>query len=191
MKESSARENVLSDEEIEKVEKSLKSFREELVFKGMVYTGLRVSAFIHMNQGWIRSNNIFVPKREKCSCKKCQGEWTPKTESSERSIPVFPEVKPVINKLFSNFNRPMEVVGTRNNVNNILNVIEERVNIKNHLHPHGLRATFASILARRGVEQWDIKDIMGWAKIEPAQYYISMYGSEQEKRIRKAWEKKF
>jgi len=188
MKESSARENVLTEREKERVEKSLKDFREELVFKGLVYTGLRVSAFIHMNRNWIRENKIFVPRREKCNCKECHGEWTPKTEASERSIPILPEAEPTIRKLFSNFSRPKETIGTRNNVNNILKDIERRADIGNHLHPHGLRATFASLMAKKGLDVWSLRDLLGWASIEPALYYVRVYGSEQERKVREAWE---
>jgi len=187
MQEASARDNVLTEREIERVEDSLKNFREQFVFKGLLYTGLRVSAFIHLNRGWIRENKIFVPRREKCNCKACQGEWTPKTEASVRSVPVLAEVESTLRKLFSNFSGPKEIVGTRNNVNNILKNIERRVNIGNHLHPHGLRATFASLMAKKGLDVWNLQDLMGWASLKPARYYVKMYGPEQEKKVREAW----
>jgi len=187
MREAKAKENVLTDEEMGEVEKSLNSFREELVFKGLLYTGLRVSAFIHMRENWIREGRIFVPSRDECNCRECGGEWTPKTKASVRSVILFEEAKGVLERLFSRHERPMDLVGTRNNVNNILNEVERRVDIRSHLHPHGLRGTHASILAKKGANIWDIQAQLGWSTIEPAKFYVRTYGTKREKRLRETF----
>jgi len=187
MDESSAKENILTDEEIEEVERSLNDFREKLVFRGLLYTGLRVSTFVHIRESWIREGKIFVPKEDRCYCRECKGKWTPKTKASVRSVPLLERAKGVLERLFSRYERPLDLVGTRNNVNNILKGIEERADIRSHLHPHGLRGTHASLLAKEGVNVWHIRDQLGWSTIEPAKFYVRTFGTEREEKIREAF----
>jgi len=187
LEESSAKDNVLSEEEIRKVEGSLNSFREELSFKGLLYTGLRVSTFLHVRKPWVRGDEILVPRRDECDCRKCGGEWTPKTESSVRAVLLLEKAKSVLERLFSEYERPMDLMGTRNNVNHILNRVEERADIQTHLHPHGLRGTHASLLAKAGMDAWHIRDQMGWSSTEPAKFYIRTFGGRRHEKVREAF----
>lgn len=59
--------------------------------------------------------------------------------------------------------------------------------IEHHVFPHALRGTFATILASKGFDIYEVKDVLGWKSIHPAIFYINLAGA----RIKKSFEEKW
>ena len=70
MKKPKAKENILSRDERKQFVDAIKTDEEELAVKGMLYTGMRVSEFVHMRRDWIDWNEgiIHIPHRIPCIC---------------------------------------------------------------------------------------------------------------------------
>ena len=68
-----ARKHLLEESQIERVEKHIQTDEERLIFYGMLFTGLRVSEFLHLRRSWIdyKNNHLIVPEAQPCNCKGC------------------------------------------------------------------------------------------------------------------------
>lgn len=188
MKERKTKEYLLSEEDIKKVKKSEKDFREKLIFEGLLYTGFRIGEFIHMNNNWISDGRITVPNSDPCNCKNCNGKWSPKTDSAVRTIPYLPEAKEVIEPAFEVLDdgeKLMSITKSRSNAWQILNKLEKRTGID--LFNHALRGTMALTLAKKGMDPYTLKDFMGWSSINTAAYYVKLAGSDLEEKTKEIW----
>ena len=94
-------DNILDAKEQEKFLESARSFEGKLLAYGLLYTGMRVSEFIHMKRGWLNWGKknppkyygaIEIPKEMRCDCYECKdkrnGYWRVKTKRSARTIPI-------------------------------------------------------------------------------------------------------
>jgi len=63
-------DHILTPEERRKVLNSITNEQEELVIKGLLFTGMRVSEFLHMRKDWIdfKGGLIHIPYRIDCKC---------------------------------------------------------------------------------------------------------------------------
>jgi len=187
----------LEEEEIRRILRYLEregNFLEEFCFKVLLFTGLRVSEFVHLKRSWIKGNVIRIPEREKCNCRECRkkgGVWRPKTKDAIRNIPIVPEIRGLIKSFFKNFNSVMDLfpgkTPARVQVYNILRELERKVKLKHRLFPHALRGTFATILASKGFDEWEIKSALGWKRIDVATRYIKISGARLERAFEEKW----
>jgi len=199
MPKSKTLENLLGEEEIGKILRYLEregSFLEEFCFKVLLYTGMRVSEFVHMRKSWVDFNRnlIIIPEKQSCKCKECRKKgyiWRPKTKDAVRNIPIVPEIRGLLRAFFNRFNSVMDLfegkTPPRVLVYNILRELGENVGLKHRLFPHALRGTFATILASKGFGEWEIKSALGWRSIDVATMYIKISG----RRLLKAFEEKW
>jgi len=181
-------ENILTERDVVRLLKACRNKREAFVVGGLVFTGMRVSEFIHMDRSWIRDGAIHIPRSKKCSCSECAkkgGIWTPKTPSSIRVIPIVPEIESLFSEFFSEYNSVMELIPNRQKAHYIIRDVGKRINKK--VFPHSLRGTFATILAKKGFNPFEIKDVMGWSKIDVAMSYINMVGAYVKEAFRQKW----
>ena len=204
------KENLLSPEQVDKVLSVISSQREDFVFKGILYTGLRNSEFLHMNKRWINFNRdlLRVPGKQECNCKGCKyarrkirseankkidkrmelrldGYWVPKTASSERTIPIVDEAKEVFYPFFKKYDSILEVFPFRQYINNILSRLQRKSGVK--LFPHCLRGTFATMLAIKGFSPYEIQEALGWADIGVAMHYIKLSGAGLKNAFEEKW----
>ena len=144
-----ARKHLLEDFEIKRVEKNIQTAEEDLTFHGMLYTGLRISEFIHLRRSWIDFKNDFliIPEAQPCNCKGCipirnklrkkleftnkddiklrhrtilEGNWLPKTPYSVRTIPIIKNAQEVLYPYFKEHKLMLEAFPLRQYVNTIL-----------------------------------------------------------------------
>jgi len=185
------KENLLRDREITALLGLRKDEFEDFAFRVLLYTGLRVSEFVHMRRSWVDlgAGVITVPERQRCSCMECRYAgrefWTPKTAASARTIPIVPEVRGVLRDFFRDHEAVLEVFPSRQYVNNALKRLGRRAGVR--LFPHALRGTFATMLAERGFTPFEIKDALGWASIDVAVEYIKLSGSTLKRAFEEKW----
>ena len=238
-KKPKTREHLLSPDQIKSVLATIKKPEEELVFKSLIYTGLRISEFIHLNRDWINfdRNLIRIPEKQRCDCMSCvyirrklkrrqdtiveeedsgdedvnfrhsrrrrrkkkvlsdrqkirlKGYWTPKTIASERTIPIVDEAQEVLYPYFKKHDSILDVFPARQYINNILKRIEKRSKVK--LFPHCLRGTFATMLAIKGFNPYEITDTMGWSDINIAIFYIKLSGAGLKNAFELKWNREY
>jgi len=165
-----SKENVLNKTERESLINTCKSEKEKLVIAGLLYTGMRAGEFAQFNISWIswQDQKITIPRE--------QGDWKPKTSSGAREIPLMNKARSYFFAWFDKYNK----VGlTRTSIFRIVRQVAKRTNLKKKVYPHSLRATFASMMAERGLAPADIQMIMGWSKLETANNYVKSTQSFQ------------
>jgi len=189
-KKSKTKEHILSEKQIQRVINAIEYEDELILFYCLLYTGLRVSEFIHLRRSWIDWENDFIriPKKQKCSCSECKkngGFWSPKTSTSVRVIPIVSEIRGILERYFSEHNSIMELIPSRGMAYYILRDLGKKARVK--LFPHALRGTFATILASKDFNPFEICDAMGWKSIQTAIYYIRLSGAQLKRAFEQKW----
>lgn len=192
---SRTKDNILTDEEIEMLKLSCKNKAERFLVESLLYTGMRISEFVHMKRDWINFEQkyIKVPEKQACSCYDCRtkknGIWTPKTPSAARIIPIVEEYEPILFEFFSLHNSVMQVIKSRQIAEYMLYRIAKEAGIKKRIFPHALRGTFATILAAKDFNTFEITAVMGWRQSRTADEYINLVGSRVIKAFQEKWRK--
>lgn len=158
-----SKEDVLNKYERKRLIDECKTEKETFVIKVLMFTGLRASEFANMRMSWVdwQRDLIYVPRM--------QGDWKPKTKAGARPIPMTREAKEVLYKFFQEENA---VDIHRSTVYRIVTGVGSRIKPFKKVYPHSLRATFASMMAEKGMGAADIQSIMGWDKLETANNYV-------------------
>jgi len=197
--------NVLNDYEVSKLLKACRSLTERLVVYTLLYTGMRVSEFIHMKWNWIKSGFIMIPESQPCTlhseCRRrrkvkdwstrrkifIKNLWRVKVPDAARSIPILPEVKPVLNQFFKQHKAVSEVVPDRVEAWKIVKRVARRAKLNKRIFPHVLRGTFASILAGKDFDALSIQGILGWKSVKTADEYIKISPQRLMKMMKEKW----
>ena len=169
----------------------------------LVYTGMRVSEFIHMRQSWIdwEMELIRIPKMQMCGCRECKrelknrkgqiskpsGVWKPKTSEAVRAIPIVPEVEETLRRFFLKHEEVMEFIPSRGAAYYHIRGIAGRAGIEHPVFPHVARGIFATLLARKGFNAFELMSTMGWKSIKTAEDYIKLSGSAFKQAFREKW----
>lgn len=172
-----SKDDILMKEELDDLIKACKKPKELFIVIVLVYTGMRVGEFCAMKDTWIRwqDNKVVIPQHE--------GSWKPKTKEGARDIPM---VNDEVRRELRNWFQTKQSVGiTRIGVYKMLQRIAKRIKIMKKVYPHSLRATFASILASKGITASSIQAIMGWKNFATAQSYVK--AMEASKEIMEKW----
>lgn len=189
-----AKENLLYPREREELLKSVKYPHERLLIVGLLYTGMRISEFIHMNENWVDFEYkwIRIPREQECSCRECienrEGAWRPKTEEAVREIKMLSKAEEVLKPFFDEHSSIMDVIKSRQRAYSIVKSVANRTNITHKIFPHALRGTFASILAGREVSIPTITGMLGWKSMKTADDYIKISPDAQEREIKEKLE---
>lgn len=194
-----SRDNVLTEEEIELLKNSCNSETEKLVVYGLLFSGMRISEFIHFRRSWIgkRDNTEFIkiPLQMKCPCCECKrthegkpaGLWRGKTKYAERTLPILDELKEILDVYFAKHETIIETVSSRIRAWEIVKQVAKRSKIDHKVFPHCIRATFATILAKKGFDAIFLQHAMGWKKISMAEEYVRLSGTAILDEFKRKW----
>lgn len=191
-------DNILDAKEQEKFLESARSFEGKLLAYGLLYTGMRVSEFIHMKRGWLNWGKknppkyygaIEIPKEMRCDCYECKdkrnGYWRVKTKRSARTIPILEEPSGYLKSFFDDHSQIMDLIPHRQEAWKIIKRLGKRAGFK--VFPHALRGTFATILAAKDFSADVIQDTLGWAQPETANKYIRLSGEQVLSQFEEKW----
>ncbi|MBA7496271.1 Tyrosine recombinase XerD [subsurface metagenome] len=197
------KENLLTDTEVDRLIEACQGFKDRFMVSMLLYTGMRVSEFIHMRRGWIdwEMGLIRTPEIQRCGCRECgrelknrrgqitkpPGVWKPKTFEAVRAIPIVPEVKGVLKEFFSKHEEVMELIPSRGAAYYRFKGIAGRAGIEHPVFPHVARGTFATLLARKGFNAFELMSTMGWKSIKTAEDYIKLSGSAVKQAFKEKW----
>jgi|TARA_R100000501_G_C2624814_1_gene118140 integrase/recombinase XerD len=172
-----SKDDILLKEDIEQLIKACSKPKEKFIVITLIYTGMRIGEFCAMRKEWIRwqENKIVVPQQE--------GDWQPKTKEGARDIPmVNNEVREELRSWFKDH----EETGIgRVGAYKLLQRVAKKGNFMKKVYPHSLRATFASMMASKGVTASSIQAIMGWKSFATAQNYVK--SMEAGKEVIEKW----
>ena len=172
-----SKDDILTREELDDLINACEKPKETLVIVGLAFTGMRASEFAHFRESWInwQKDVINVPEH--------QGDWHPKTKAGAREIFI---VEPQLRRVLRDWFMKHETIGmTRVSIHDTVRRVAARVKILKKVYPHCLRATFATMLAEKGVEPANIQVIMGWAKLSTADSYVKPRRAMED--IRAKW----
>lgn len=146
------------------------SLTDEFIIRTLAHTGLRVGEFVHLRPSWIewQRDLLRVPAEE--------GDWTPKTTSAARSIPLKePDTTRIIREYFQ---RHDGVDMHRSTVTRRVKAVAEKTTIQKKVTPHVLRHTYGTLLAARGASTQYIRQTMGHATIRSSEQYLKFSGTQ-------------
>ena len=202
-------EHLLTDDEINKIRKVKLTDDEKLIFYGLSFTGMRVGEFLHLNKDWInwKDESIKIPREMSCTCTECMTEkppkkpnkkgiippnkplglWTPKTKNGIREIPLLPntftELNEILKDYFASHNSIHDTIHNRGMAWFLLESVRKKAKLTGKLFPHCLRGTYAKHLAKAGLDEFYITQIMGWGNIAIAIKYIRMETKDIKKEM--------
>lgn len=187
-----SRDNILGPEEIKKLLLACKTKREKLLIFSLLYTGMRISEFLHFKRSWLSYNKdmITIPLKQECRCYECKHKgkiWKPKTEYGNRTIPILNECKDIILSYFSEHEAIKETIPNRVFAWEYIKKMGRRAKIGHKVFPHAIRATFATLLAEKGFDVLEITHVMGWKSPEMAMTYIRLSGQKLKEEFDKKW----
>jgi len=189
---SKTRENLLDDAEIESIKSAAKDPAERFLVWTLIYTGMRISELIHMRDSWLDWDKslIRIPESQACSCSECKtkGEvWKPKNRQSARSIPIVPEARQPLQDFFSKHASVMPTIPNRVAAYEIIRFLGRRAKIKHRVFPHSLRGTFATLLAAKDFNSFEIMSLLGWRSAKTADHYIQLSAYRVIKAVEQKW----
>lgn len=196
------KENLLTEEEVRQILEHC-SEEEAPVMYTLAFTGMRVSELVHMKRDWVdfNTNLIKVPTSQPCQkhygCKlerrrgdrvvKPSGVWKVKVKSAARAFPMLPELKPVLERFFSEHESIGEIVKGREYVWMMVKKVVKRAGVTKRVFPHVFRGSLASVLAGKDFDSLAIQGWMGWKSIKTADEYVRI----SPERLRRITEEKW
>ncbi len=200
---SKTKENLLTDVEMEQLLVACKGFTDVFLVSMLFYTGMRVSELVHLRREWVdwKLGFINVPREQTCGCVFCErelrnvkgvvtkpsGVWRPKTPEAVRPIPIVPEIEGILREFFTKHKEVIALIPSRGAAYYRLRWIAKRANIKHPVFPHAARGTFATLLARKGFNAFELMRIMGWKSIKTAEAYIKISGAAVKRAFEEKW----
>jgi len=145
--------------------------------KALIYlilkAGLRVSEALQFRKEWFIKKDdchiIKIPFEDK-DITNLRKNWRPKTPKAAREIPIYNLEVISFLDVFLHSNKRVKL--NRQNAYKTVKKYGSQID-KPKLHPHALRSTFANDLILLGVSISTVKYLLGWAKLETANNYIS------------------
>lgn len=161
-----------SDVEIDHIRSSCKSLRDRAMIEVLLSTGIRVSELTSLKLKDINFDNNSI----------CVEHGKGDKERTVFTTDVcIARLNEYLNNrsekgdyIFYNMNHKPVTTG---GVGYILNSIAKSANVQN-VHPHRFRRTFATNLARRGMDVQDIKKLLGHSNINTTMTYVCVDGDK-------------
>ena len=163
-------ESALNEGQLKKLWNVCKEPTDKVLVGLCAFGGLRVGEAIHLNASWIKEGCVVIPSFMPCNCWECKGgSWHPKTKAGARTIPLPSILKPVLMDYLRT--HPDGLKMTRQTANNRVKALQEKAGLP-HIFPHALRASYATLLATKGMQAMTICYLLGWSRLEVAQHYV-------------------
>jgi integrase len=154
------------------------------IFTTAFYTGMRLGELLNMKWNWIDfSQNVITIKNS--------DEFNTKNKR-ERIIPIHPKVNQILKRIISIGRLLQEnyvfhrYVGVKLNEDFISKQFKKAVRqagLKDGIHFHTLRHSFASVLVQRGVSLYAVKELLGHESIKTTQVYSHLHQDNLLKAI--------
>ncbi|MBA7501167.1 MAG: tyrosine-type recombinase/integrase [Clostridia bacterium] len=171
-----SKDNALNQTEFNELLGACENAREKILVVLMGGLGMRVSEVSHMRTHWIdwQEYRIHIPLEE--------DDWKPKSVNSSRVIPFknMERAKTIIQHYFALHD---SIKGTHMTLYLQIKRIAQKANIQKKVTPHTLRATAGYMFAEAGLSAQALRQVMGWAKLETAERYISRSGRASEREL--------
>jgi site-specific recombinase XerD len=181
-KQGQSSEYVLSEQQMEKLWAACKEDKDRVLVGLCLYCGMRISEVTHFNSTWMKDDNVNIPARQPCNCYDCGkrgSEWSPKTAAGSRVIPVPPFVLSSIYKYLTINPRGIEL--TRQSAWYRVQTLGKATGLR--IFPHSLRASYATLMATKGVQAMVLCYLCGWQRIEIANHYLQVAQSKEQAKI--------
>ena len=170
---------VFSDVEIDALRSACRSKKERALVEFLLSSGVRVSELANMEVQDINFSDLSVHVRHGKGNKERLTYIT--SVSAKHLIEYYNERKEKGNAVFYNQqHEPIEPGGIRV----VLHTIASRTNVEN-VHPHRFRRTFATNLAKRGMDVQNIQKLMGHSDINTTMRYIYIEDSNVKSAYKK------
>ncbi|QZP37066.1 tyrosine-type recombinase/integrase [Halobaculum magnesiiphilum] len=145
----------------------------------LAHTGLRADELAHLRDDWIdwQAERLRVPPAE--------GEWTPKTEHSARTIPL--KHPGTVRRLRDYFSYHEAYDATRQTVTNRVKRVAAETDLRKKITPHVLRHTYGTLIAARGATPQYIRQTMGHADLSSANDYLQYAGTQLDAEAEELW----
>jgi len=187
-KQGTSEEYILSEEQLNILWSKCQELPDKFLVGLMVFCGLRVGEAVHTKASWLKGNEIHIPSTMPCSCWGCRkrGYWKPKSEAGVRVVPIPTFVTDLVYDFLVKYPEGLGI--TRQDAWYRVKQLAKKAGIRN-LFPHALRATYATMLAERGMEAMAICYTLGWSRLEVAQSYIRTARARAlaAKQIKEIW----
>ncbi len=191
------RRKALSRKDLHRLEEYLKNKVKDptqfLVFALGTYAGLRVEEMVNL-----RVDHIFLNTDDRPNYILVKGKGAGKGKK-EREVVILPELKGV---LVSYLHYRASFPGSEKNDFLLLSERGKKLSVRTIQHwvrtwglslniegltPHVLRHTFAAELRRRGVNEYDIQQLLGHASISTTANYGHVPAKEIHERVKSRW----
>jgi len=166
-------ESALNEGQLKKLIAVCSEPTDKVLVELCAFAGLRVGEAIHLNASWIKEGCIVIPSWQTCTCWECRtrGGWKPKTKAGARTIPLPAILRPVLGDYLRT--HPEGLRMTRQTANNRVKAMQEKAGLP-HIFPHALRASYATLLATKGMNAAELCVVMGWSRISIGEHYIQL-----------------
>jgi integrase len=181
----SSRDDALSPEDWDTFIRAARSPEERLRCRLAGIWGLRADEVGHTVLEWLSAaaGTLTVPRR--CRCQYCRAsgqEWTPKTPSGNRTLPVTKDPATWIAAKDYFARGPRGPVSSRT-VHRTVVRVADRAGLFRPVYPHSLRATAATRFAAKGLNEHALARVMGWADGRPAREYVQASGIDAARAL--------
>jgi len=93
----------------------------------------------------------------------------------------------LLEEFFSKHNEAIALIPSRGAAYYRLKGLALRAGIEHPVFPHAARGTFATMLARKGFNAFELMSTMGWKSIKTAEVYIKLSGSAVKQAFKEKW----
>lgn len=160
-----------SEVEIDALRTSCKSLKERAIFEMLLSTGVRVSELSTMKVQDVNFSDLSVHVVHGKGAKERMTYMT--SVSAKHLLQYLNDRQETGECLFYNHtHEALEAQGIRY----ILNALAKRAGVEN-VHPHRFRRTFATGLARRGMNVQEIQKLLGHSSIDTTMTYVNVENS--------------
>lgn len=168
-----------SDTEIDSLRGACKSKKERAIIEVLLSTGLRVSELVSLDIGDIDLERLSCHVRHGKGDKERKTYMTTVAAKHLRSyLSERKEIHPAV--FLNRFGDRIAVDG----IQHILRTIGQRASVRD-VHPHRFRRTFATGLAKRGMDVQEIQRLLGHTNINTTMIYVTTDESSVQMSYRK------
>lgn len=180
-----ARDDILTPDELARLQHHAESTREQAWVLLMSKWGLRASEAAHVNPKWVSTQNgtLTIPARCRCPTCKDGDAWDPKTTAGARTLPLQdhdPETWTAVLAYVQDYSHDP---CSRQAVGKAVKRVADRALIEARIYPHALRATAAQQLADAGLTAHQLCRILGWKDARSARPYVDASKASVERAL--------